>query len=274
MQAFMPGAQLRVLVIDDDPGTLLTYRAILRLAGYEVATASSGGEGLALLKSNDDFRLILVDLRLPDMSGLEVLAEVSTSQPDVPVVMISAWRTEASELASKRLGAVHFFDKSIDPDDLVEMVQRNLRKAQIAATGLGDALRMPLINHAAIRWATVIVPLTQLKADPTTIAEWGARVGKAPATLKVWCAAAGVHAGDSLDFARLLRVVTFYAGRHCDWHNVLAIIDSRTLARLLERGGLFKSRRVPDLDTYLRNQRFIAAPALLAAVRALLDSPT
>ncbi len=268
----MTGGNARVLIIDDDPGTLLTYRAILRLNRYEVATASSGGEGLAHLKRDDDFGLILVDLRLPDMSGLEVLAEASRSQPDVPVVMVSAWWTEASELASKRLGAVDFFGKSADADYLVETVRRNLRNAQASATEHIDALGMPLINHAATRWASVIVSVTRLTADPATIAEWGQGVGKAPATLKVWCTAAGVHAGDSLSFARLLRVVTFYAGQHCDWYNMLAIIDSRTLDRLLERGGLFKNGTVPDLDTFLRNQRLIAASVLLSAVRALLDS--
>src|SRR5438128_202801 len=105
-----------VLVIDDDPDTLLTYRTILRVAGYEIVTALSGTEGVAHAQSDPDYRLILTDLRLPDMSGLEVLAQVSLSQPKVPVIVMSAWGSSASELASRRLGAADFYHKSFEPN--------------------------------------------------------------------------------------------------------------------------------------------------------------
>lgn len=264
--------QARLLLIDDDPGTLQTYREILKIAGYEIAAASSGDEALALLKSNDDFRLVLSDLRLTAVSGLEVLAEVSTNQPELPVVMISAWWTDASELASKRLGAVALLDKPLDARDLVESVRRNVRGNQ-APWKSSSTGRTSLINHAAIRWGTLIVPVTRLKADPKTVAEWGESIGKAPATLKAWCAAAGVHAGDSLDCARLLRVVISHTGRQCDWYSALSIIDSRTLARLLKRGGLSKDRTVPDPETFLANQQLVVVPALVSVLRAMLEPP-
>jgi hypothetical protein len=76
-----------------------------------------------------------------------------------------------------------------------------------------------------------------------------------------------------LDFARVLRILKLYAGHTCDWHNTLAIVDPRTLLKLLDRGGLTKSGRVPNISTFLRSQRFIGAPVLLSAVQAMLDLP-
>jgi len=256
----------RILVIDDDPGTLSTYRTILRLDGYDVATASTGRDALALLNSGD-FGLVLADLRLGDMSGLDVLAEASTARPNVPVVMTSAWGTEASVLASKQLGAVEFFHKSLEPGDLVGAVRRNVRPAR-HQEAIGGA---SFVNHAATRWATLIVPVTQFTADPSTIAAWSAGIGKAATTVKTWCAAAGVPAGDSLDFAPLLRVVLRWGGQPCDWHAVLAVVDPRTLNGLLKRGGLLGSDRMPALDAFLRNQQLISDAALLASVRSLLN---
>ena len=70
-------AKARVLVVDDDVSTRETYSAILRLAGYDAESASTGREALTLIDvEKRSFHLLFVDLRLPDMSGLEVLASV------------------------------------------------------------------------------------------------------------------------------------------------------------------------------------------------------
>ncbi len=265
----MTPAQSRLLVIDDDPGTLVTYGMILRLAGYDVATASTGGDGLRFVRSEkENLRLVLTDLRLPDLSGLEVLAAVRESAPHVPVVMISAWGTTASEAAAKQLGAVEFIEKPIVGDDLVDVVERNLRRGD-RPTAM--AVEKPPLGHAAMRWATIVVPLTRLTADVPTLAEWGKQVATSPSTVKTWCTAAGVHAGDALDFVRGLRILIQHEGYPCDWYNVLAIVDARTLARFLDRGRLPRAGVLPRVGAFLSGQQFITNPALVSAVKVLLE---
>lgn len=133
-------------------------------------------------------------------------------------------------------------------------------------------LDSPSVGYAARRWAALIIPVTRLRDDVPTLWAWSRHVAKSQSTIKTWCAAAGVHGGDSLDFARLLRVSVLYAGRAPDWYNVLAVIDGRTLARLLDRGGINRGSQIPDPEVFLRNQHLISSPVLLAAVRTVLTS--
>ena len=74
---FMP----RILIIDDDPGTLETFQIILKLAGFDVATAATGSCALELARTRSH-DLILADLRLPDMSGLDLLRVASRAGRD------------------------------------------------------------------------------------------------------------------------------------------------------------------------------------------------
>jgi CheY-like chemotaxis protein len=281
---------LRLLVIDDDPGTLSTCSVILRRAGYKVVTASSADDGLMRLQTAaSDFHLILLDLKLPDQSGLEVLAELRHSSATIPVVMMSAWSTPALEAASRLLGAVDFLRKPIDPDGLVIVIRENLVKSGFDPSPLpptavehhppepawdpwadGDVSEMPPPGYAAARWANVVVAATTLKADMPTLENWGSAIRHASATLRMRCVAAGVHADVSLDFARMLRIVKLYAGARCDWYNVMDIADERTLKKLLHRAGLSINEILPDIETFLRKQQFITLPTLLSAVRRCL----
>jgi CheY-like chemotaxis protein len=261
-------AKARVLVVDDDPFTLETYRAILRLTGYDAEGARTGRAALARVDAErDPFQLLLVDLRLPDMSGLEVLASVSDSSPDVPVVMMSAWANDACTRAARQLGAAEFLEKPFLAAVLVDAVARTL--AHTARSALPPP-PPPAAGYAAARWAALIVPVTRFAADVPTLVEWSRLVGRSRTTVKTWCHAAGVQANDSLDFARALRVVLQQQARACNWFDHLAIVDPRTLKRFLDHGGLRGDRVVPGVAAFLERQRFITDPRLTAAVEARL----
>jgi hypothetical protein len=124
------------------------------------------------------------------------------------------------------------------------------------------------VGPASLRWAQIVVATVHLRSDVRTLDDWATAVGKSRGALKSWCAAAGVSAKTSLDFARLLRTVVQYPGREWNPYDVLNVIDPRTLRRLLERtGGEFSTRRVPTLDGFLQMQQLITAPCLIIAVR-------
>jgi DNA-binding NtrC family response regulator len=132
-----------VLIIDDDEGTLSTYRAILRLEGYEVTTAANGREGLEILKARaPEFDLVMADLRLPDMSGLEVLAEVRDEWPGLPIVLISAWATPAIERAAMQLGSAAVVHKPIWAEELPALVGRTVSKTRPLTPPMGGPTGM------------------------------------------------------------------------------------------------------------------------------------
>lgn len=200
----MPTAKARLLVVDDDRDALTTYRVMLSLAGYEVSTAQTGREGVDLLQS-EDLRLILTDLRMPDLSGLELLAEARVRVPHIPVIVYTAWGSSASEFAARHLGAVDFFDKSWDQEAFVELVARHVSKPGVSGISADDLAVH--VGPATRRWVSVVVAITHSRRDIPTLTDWAEELGKSVATLKRWCAMCDVHASDSVGFSRALRVV-------------------------------------------------------------------
>src|SRR5674476_395495 len=81
-----------ILAIDDDEGTRDWFRMILRRDGFDVTTAAEGREGLRLATSKT-FDLIFADLRLPDISGIDVLRELQAAHVPGPVIIMAAWRS-------------------------------------------------------------------------------------------------------------------------------------------------------------------------------------
>ena len=79
----------RVLIIDDERPVLMTLEALLKRYGYQVETAPTAAQGLKVLKSKSP-SLVLLDLRLPDADGLEMLDRIKTALPEVPVIILTA----------------------------------------------------------------------------------------------------------------------------------------------------------------------------------------
>lgn len=112
----------RVLVIDDDPGTLEGFAGVLASEGFVVDTASSGQAGLVLAESTP-FDVILADLRLPDLTGVEVLRHLRHAGVDTPCIIVTAFGSVASAVEALRLGAVDYVEKPLIGDDLVRVVR-------------------------------------------------------------------------------------------------------------------------------------------------------
>jgi hypothetical protein len=129
------------------------------------------------------------------------------------------------------------------------------------------------VSHAAERWARAVLAALDSPGDPRTLTAWGHSVGAARGTLRTWCRAARLSAKSSLDFTRLLRAVVRSQGQSWDPHNLLDVVDDRTMRRLLEQGGLRdhgSGGPPPDCQSFVDGQRLISDPAALRAVRAAL----
>jgi CheY-like chemotaxis protein len=121
----------QLLLIDDDPGTLFAFGQILRMAGHALMTASSGRQGLDVAREAA-VDLILTDLRLPDMSGLEVLQHVRSWQMPVKFVVVTAFGNAQQVVAAMHLGAADFLEKPVFEEDLLLSVHR------VLSNGHGD----------------------------------------------------------------------------------------------------------------------------------------
>jgi len=108
----------RVLVIDDEDSLRRTLTRVLRSADCEVASAADGHEALRRLAVTS-YDLVFLDIRLPEMDGLEVLQKIRQTHPRLPVIMLTAHASLQSALEALRLGASDYLLKPITPETLV-----------------------------------------------------------------------------------------------------------------------------------------------------------
>jgi diguanylate cyclase (GGDEF)-like protein len=122
----------KILLVDDDPTILNTLTRFLTGQGYDVAAAASGREALAALQQ-EDIPLAILDLMLPDTSGLELLAHVRANSPDTEVILFTGLGALDSAIQALRLGAYDYLVKSeLRLPELQSVVDRALERRRLA----------------------------------------------------------------------------------------------------------------------------------------------
>lgn len=121
----------RVLIIDDDPD--IAHLAYLHLSadGFQVVTAGTGTEGLAAFRQGVD--LVILDLGLPDVDGLEVCQAMRQANQSVPIVLLTARGEESDRVLGLELGADDYLTKPVGYRELVARVRAHLRRAAVSA---------------------------------------------------------------------------------------------------------------------------------------------
>src|SRR6266487_1350901 len=122
---------LMILIIDDEPHLPHQLARFLKKHSYEVFIASDGEAGLRTLQSNT-IDLVLLDLRLPKLGGLEVLSCIQKIDEELPVVIITAYADVQSAVAAMKLGAADYLLKGFDLDELLLVVRRALEKSAMS----------------------------------------------------------------------------------------------------------------------------------------------
>ena len=126
-----------VLIVDDEKNILLTMSQSLEALQLETDTATNGEEALAKLEEKD-FVLILLDIRMPGMDGMEVLRKVREIRPDIGVIMITAYGTIELAVEAIKLGAVDFIQKPFSPEEIRELVLRVLDREKLDEQNAAD----------------------------------------------------------------------------------------------------------------------------------------
>lgn len=127
-----PGTAMgRVLVVEDEEGLRRAYARILEDAGFQVRQAADGAEALRALEE-DRFQVVLSDIAMPGMSGIDLLRSVRKGDLDVPVLLVSANPSVETAVQAVELGALRYLIKPVDPAELVRAVARASKLERIA----------------------------------------------------------------------------------------------------------------------------------------------
>ena len=121
----------RVLVVDDEASVRDWLEIYLRRSGHQPAVARDGEEALRRV-ADEDFDLVLTDLKMPKVNGLDVLRAVKARSPSTEVVMITAFATTETAIEAMKAGAYDYFRKPFDNDELVAVVRRAIESSRLA----------------------------------------------------------------------------------------------------------------------------------------------
>ncbi len=122
--------QLKILVIDDDPSIRNMLAIVLKKSGYQVTCTESGKTSLEKLKK-ESFDLIISDIKMPDINGIELLKKIKTISPEVPVIMITAFASANDAVEAMKLGAEDYVTKPFSLDELKIIIDRAIYKTNI-----------------------------------------------------------------------------------------------------------------------------------------------
>jgi len=119
----------RILIVDDDPAFCLMLSTFLEKNGFQTVKVHSGKDCLAaMIKSG--FDLILTDLRLPDINGIEVLQEIKKKHSDTPVVLMTGYGEIRTAVKAMKLGAFEYVSKPVNPDEILLIVKSALKPSE------------------------------------------------------------------------------------------------------------------------------------------------
>jgi len=125
------GAPWKVLLVDDEQSALQMYSALLREDGIPVITAATGERARALVKNETRLGLVVLDLVLPDVEGLDLFHAIRAARPEVPIVMLTAFGSVDLAVQALKEGAYHFLEKPADLEQWRALVRSALEKRSL-----------------------------------------------------------------------------------------------------------------------------------------------
>ncbi|KAA0261305.1 MAG: response regulator, partial [Chlorobiota bacterium] len=120
----------RILLVDDEDYLRNGVKRILQIEGFEVDTAENGGEGIRK-GTESDFDIALLDLKMPDMSGIEVLRSIREKRPNTICFMATAYASYETAVEATKLGAEGYILKPFTPDELIHNIEKGMQKRRL-----------------------------------------------------------------------------------------------------------------------------------------------
>ena len=272
-----------VLIIDDDVTGCEILTMALQVAGCHAVMAVSGSEGIAIARSHS-FDLVVVDLQLPDMHGLELVRTLCTDTFELRFVVVSGFLSTQVTVEAMRLGAIDVIEKPLDSDHLMAIVRAASAHAPgIPPTPARVEWPMPVPPPSPVRprsnaerWAVYAFRACECDGDLKTLEDWASFLGVSYSTLCETCRLVGMRPHNARDLVRLLRAVVKSRQERCRPAVLLDVSDRRTLKVLLTRAGLTEDARGDSvsLEALFACQRFVRNDnEALLILRQLLAVP-
>ncbi len=141
----------KVLVIDDEESLRIACEQTLELSGYSVSSAAGGVEGIDLAR-RESFHVILLDLRMPGMPGMEVLQKLKQDSPNAKVIMITGYATIESAVQAIKQGAYDYLPKPFTPEALTSLVNRaaNAARRTLESACIGQELERQMPSEVLV----------------------------------------------------------------------------------------------------------------------------
>jgi len=152
---------IRVLLVEDERSQRILLKRILEKEGYSVQESENGGEALALFERGD-FDLVLLDQKLPDTMGIDVLRKIRFVNPVIPVIVVTAYANVHDAVQAMKESAFHYLTKPIDPEELLLVMKKAIetltlkRENEELRTSLKDRYRYESIIYASGRMEEVM----------------------------------------------------------------------------------------------------------------------
>lgn len=121
----------KALIIDDDEATLDLFKYQLESSGFEAATAADGTTGEELV-GEQDFDIILTDLGLPDIDGIELVAKLKSASPATEIIMVTGRGSVTKAIEATKAGAFYYVEKPVDFDELHLLIEKAVERKQQA----------------------------------------------------------------------------------------------------------------------------------------------
>ena len=222
----------RILVVEDDPSILRGLQLNLTMEGYTVRSAMDGETGLALAATEHP-DLVLVDVMLPKLGGLELIRALRARDREVPVLILSAKGQEADKVAGLDLGADDYVVKPFSLKELLARIAAALRRGKPRAAPAGEVQRFGTAEVDLVGRRLAVagrsVPLTAREFDllaffvthpgrlysreQLTQAVWGSRYSGTARTVDNFVARLRAHIGDDAERPRHLETVRGFGYR-------------------------------------------------------------
>jgi DNA-binding NtrC family response regulator len=119
----------RILLIDDDKNIVSSFKEILELHDYEIETANTAKDGIKTAKAGK-FNLALLDMKLPDMEGTELLEILQKDCPNMLKIMVTGFASLENAVKSLNLGAAAYIMKPVNPEELVNTIAEKLKEQE------------------------------------------------------------------------------------------------------------------------------------------------
>ena len=163
-----------ILILDDEAAQRDILTGYLKKKGYKIFSASSGREGIEIIKNNP-VDIILSDFKMPDLNGIEVLELVKKLNPEISFVIVTAYGTVENAVKAMRLGAFDYISKPVDLDELDIMIERiiehkNLKSEnQLLKTQLQEKYKISSIVSQSPKMEEVINVAARVADSKATV---------------------------------------------------------------------------------------------------------